>query len=84
MSRWDDAPRYGNSLEREMRHTTLHNRTRVGISVDILATTALAAKVTDGDVEAWVPFSQASFEPPAVGPSEMTLPEWMAIEKGFA
>jgi hypothetical protein len=64
--------------------TSLSNRTRVSIDGEILATTALAALFTDGDTKAWLKGTQASFDPPEVGPSEATMPEWMAIEKGFA
>jgi hypothetical protein len=56
------------------------------ISVSVLIETEKAWLVTDGlpDDGVWIPKSQAEIEPSATGGIfTLTLPEWLAKEKGL-
>jgi SH3-like domain-containing protein len=53
----------------------------VDLRVAILAETDLAWRVEDEDgVIAWVPKSQSEFDSDT---NTLTVPEWLAIDKGF-
>lgn len=62
-------------------HTSLSNRTYVTLQGEIVTKTAMAVLFDDGDRKVWLPFSLCNFDPPEVGPTEATVPEWLAIEK---
>lgn len=59
----------------------------VDISVYILVTTNNAILVRDGDdTEAWLPKSQIRYDETGAtgpGPYNVTVPEWLAIDKGL-
>ena len=57
----------------------------VEITVDIIKRTPMAVLVDDGDVQEWIPLSLIDEEIDeddniAV---EISIPEWLAIDKGF-
>jgi hypothetical protein len=55
------------------------------IVVKIKGETDLAVKVTDETGEpVWLPKSQIEIERRPDGYAEITMPEWLAIDKGFA
>jgi len=58
---------------------------RVEITVDILKRTPMAILVDDGDVQEWIPLSLIEEEPEKgdVLGVEISIPEWLAIDKGF-
>lgn len=56
------------------------------IEVEIRAETDLAVQVFDGKTTAWLPKSQIEIERPRAGhkaPTIVTLPEWLAKDKGL-
>lgn len=54
------------------------------IFVEIKTETDKAYLASDGDVTEWIPKSQVShFEEKPDGHAELTIPEWLATEKGF-
>lgn len=53
------------------------------IAATMVRETPAAWLINDGDVEAWIPKSLATMDVGARH-SIFTMPEWMAIEKGFA
>ena len=56
----------------------------VEITVEVKRETSFAVLANDGDVEAWVPKSQISRrEKIKRGVEEITVPLWLAIQKGF-
>ena len=58
----------------------------VDVTVQVLARTARAVLVTDGtpDEAVWVPLSQIEIEPSSrAGYHIVTLPAWLAMEKGL-
>jgi len=57
----------------------------VEITVDIIKRTSMAILVDDGDVQEWIPVSLIDEE---IGEDdniavEISIPEWLAIDKGF-
>ena len=62
------------------------NSDLIDIAVQLHATTRKAVLVSDdGDRKkaVWVPLSQCEMEPGEYGAATLTMPEWLAIEKGF-
>jgi len=55
----------------------------VDISGELKAETAKAVLLFDGTREAWLPKSQIEIERRADGTVEVTLPEWLAKDKGL-
>ena len=58
----------------------------IDIDVEVSARTEKAVLVHDGDpsVAVWLPLSQIEIRPTGIGGIEtVTLPEWLAIEKGL-
>lgn len=57
----------------------------VEICAEILHETTQAYWITDGDIKEWVPKSQVDLDQDGeVGDTvNFTMPEWLAIEKGF-
>lgn len=56
----------------------------IDITVTKLAETDAAVKVCDGDeVGVWLPKSQIEIEPAKGGLFTVTLPEWLATNKGL-
>lgn len=57
----------------------------IDVTVRVLNRTALAVRVTDGttDEAVWLPLSQIEIEPAQSGYHTVTLPEWLAQEKGL-
>ena len=58
----------------------------VDIEVEIRAETELAVQVFDGETTAWLPKSQIEIDRPRAGhkaPTIVTLPEWLATDKGL-
>ena len=58
----------------------------IDIDVEVTARTEKAVLVHTGNKEeaAWLPLSQIEIEPSGVGGIEtVTLPEWLALEKGL-
>lgn len=56
----------------------------VTITVTVTSQTDMAIKVTDGETECWIPKSQIKdkyFDPD--GDLVLTIPEWIAEEKGL-
>lgn len=45
---------------------------------------ALISETGDRDAAEWVPLSQVEVEMTSGATARVTLPEWLAIEKGFA
>ena len=59
----------------------------VEIDVEVLRSTEKALKVTDGDTEEWIPKSQIYSDDELVNDGHsknITLPFWLAEDKGFA
>jgi len=58
---------------------------RVEITVDIIRRSKGAVYVDDGDVQDWIPRSliEEEIEDDEVFGVEISIPEWVAIEKGF-
>jgi hypothetical protein len=59
----------------------------VDLDLTLMAQTDKAILVTDGKLEQWLPLSLIEWEPrSAVDPREVTvtLPQWLAEERGFA
>lgn len=60
----------------------------VEIDVEIIKTTGSAVLVSDGDTEEWIPFSliqnKGNYEYEEGGIYLIEIPEWVAIDKGFA
>lgn len=50
---------------------------------EIRAQTEKAIKLFDGTREAWLPISQIEVEKNADGTVTVTLPEWLATDKGL-
>ena len=57
------------------------------VTLQLIRTTERAVCVTDGIQEIWLPLSQIEMAPAAVGASQdyvtISLPEWLAAEKGL-
>lgn len=56
----------------------------VGVDVRIVYETEFAILVNDGDIEVWVPKSEIKNDQDHTETeTTITIPEWLAIEKGF-
>lgn len=55
----------------------------VDIDVEIKHMTDKAVLVSDGDNDVWLPLSQTEVEDNVDGTGVVTIPEWLAIEKGL-
>jgi hypothetical protein len=56
----------------------------VDISCLILSETDKAVRIDDGERQAWVPLSQVEIERvPGSSTAVVTMPVWLATEKGF-
>lgn len=58
----------------------------IDIEVEIRAETDKAVQVFDGELTVWLPLSQIEIERPRAGhkgPTIVTLPEWLALDKGL-
>lgn len=55
----------------------------VDIDVEIKHMTDKAVLVSDGDNDVWLPLSQTEVEDNGDGTGVVTIPEWLAIEKGL-
>jgi len=56
----------------------------VEIDVTVINETEFAVLVNDGDIEAWVPKSEIKdYSEVPHKDTTITIPEWLAIEKGF-
>jgi hypothetical protein len=53
------------------------------ITVEILRESERAIQVTDGDVTEWLPKSQLEYEGEAGQTVVVTMPEWLAKDKGL-
>jgi hypothetical protein len=63
-------------------------KNKIEICAEIKRETDMAYLVSDGDQDQWLPKSQVEMdsEGESVGPGDtvvFTMPEWLAIEKGF-
>jgi hypothetical protein len=61
-------------------------RELVDIEVEIRAETDKAVQIFDGETTVWLPRSQIEIEKPRAGhhaPTIITLPEWLAQERGL-
>jgi hypothetical protein len=60
----------------------------VEIDVEIIKTTGSAVLVSDGDTEEWIPLSliqnKGDYEYEEGTICTIEIPEWVAIDKGFA
>ena len=58
----------------------------VMIEAELIAETDQSWRITDGDVEDWIPKSicECSEDGPVIGDVyEFEVPEWLCLEKGF-
>lgn len=55
----------------------------VDVCVEILRESDRAILVSDGDVEEWLPKSQLEYEGEVGQTVVVTMPEWLAQEKGL-
>jgi len=55
----------------------------IDINCKKLAETAKAIRVDDGTKQAWLPLSQIEVENESNGTITVTMPLWLAKEKGF-
>lgn len=59
------------------------NDETVSLDLEVLAETDLALRVTDGDIEVWLPKSELE-DWPDVGETEaIEVPEWLAKDRGL-
>ena len=56
----------------------------IDLELDILAETDKAVKVFDGKTDAWLPKSQVEIERKGKYGAIVTLPAWLATDKGLA
>ena len=54
----------------------------VTVDVEILHQTSEAYKVSDGDLEAWIPISKVENEDPTED-GYIEIPEWLALQEGL-
>ena len=54
---------------------------RIEISVEFIAESGLAIKISDGNVEEWLPKSQIEYDGEEGDTITVTMPNWLALEK---
>lgn len=59
------------------------NTEQIEITVEILRESERAIFVTDGDVKEWLPKSQLEYEGDVGQTVVVSMPEWLATDKGL-
>jgi hypothetical protein len=59
------------------------NHDLIDLTVILITETDKAILVDDGDNRVWLPKSKVEIEPRSDGSHTVTLPEWLAIDKGL-
>ena len=55
----------------------------IDLTITVKHRTDGAVLIFDGDIETWIPLSQCELSSNLDGTHELTLPEWLAQEKGL-
>ena len=61
----------------------MSDKDEIDICVEFLKDSARAIKVSDGCVEEWLPKSQIKYDGEEGDTITVTMPNWLALEKGL-
>lgn len=61
----------------------MNDRDEIDICVEFLKESDRAIKVSDGNVEEWLPKSQIEYDGEPGDTITVTMPNWLALEKGL-
>lgn len=61
----------------------MSDKDQVDICVEFLRDSGRAIKVSDGNVEEWLPKSQIEYDGEPGDTITVTMPNWLALEKGL-